>query len=57
MPDKELKEVDNAEKKEGINVTFTCQCCNRVRPLKEMRSITRFVPVLIVCRDCEKALR
>ena len=54
MPDKQLGE---AQKKEGIEISFKCQCCDRIRPLKEMRSITRFLPVLVVCRDCEKALR
>jgi hypothetical protein len=57
MPDKELAGADKTEKKEGIEVTFRCQCCNCIRPLKEMRSVTRFLPVLIVCRECEKALR
>jgi hypothetical protein len=57
MPDKELQEADKSEKKEGIEVTFRCQICDRMRPIKEMRSITRFTPVLVVCSDCAKALR
>jgi hypothetical protein len=54
MPEKQLKE---SGKKESIEVTFRCQCCNRMRPLKEMRSVTRFLPVLVVCSECDKALR
>ena len=54
MPDKQLKEAD---KKAGIEVAFKCQCCNRMRPLKEMRSVTRFSPVLVVCSECDKVLR
>jgi hypothetical protein len=54
MPDKELREPG---KKESIEVTFICQCCKRTRPLKDMRTVTRFLPVLVVCRECEKAMR
>jgi len=54
MPDKQVKEAD---KKGSIEVNFKCQCCNRMRPLKEMRSVTRFVPVLVVCSECDRALR
>jgi len=54
MPDKQVKE---AEKKESIAINFKCQCCGKMRPLKEMRSVTRFVPVLVVCSECDKVLR
>ena len=54
MPDKQVKEAD---KKGSIEVTFKCQCCGRTRPLKEMRGIARFSPLLIVCSECDKALR
>ena len=57
MPEKELKDNDKAGAKSDTGITFVCQCCDKIRPLKDMRSVTRFVPVLIVCRDCEKFLR
>ena len=57
MPDNELQKADKTRKTEGIKVTFRCQSCGRTRPLKEMRNITRFVPALIVCSECAKALR
>ncbi len=57
MPEKELKGADKASKKRPLKVTFRCQYCKRLRPLEEMRSVTRFLPVLIMCRDCEKKIR
>jgi ribosomal protein S14 len=38
-------------------IKFRCRRCGRVRPLSEMRSVTRFLPVLIVCKDCARELR
>jgi hypothetical protein len=57
MPEKKPEETDKTENKTPIKVVFKCQCCNKNRPLKEMRSITRFIPVLVVCSECEKILR
>ena len=54
MPDKQVKESD---KKDSVAVNFRCQCCSKMKPLKEMRSVTRFVPVLVVCSECDKVLR
>jgi ribosomal protein S14 len=38
-------------------IKFRCRRCGRERPLSEMRSVARFLPVLIVCRDCARELR
>lgn len=38
-------------------ITFKCQRCEKDKPLKDMVSISRFRPVLIVCRDCAKEMR
>jgi transcription elongation factor Elf1 len=38
-------------------IKFHCRRCGRERPLSEMRSVTRFLPVLIVCKDCARELR
>ncbi len=50
---KEAKEV----KQKPRAITFRCQQCEKLKPIQEMTSITRFRPVLIVCRDCAKQLR
>ena len=57
MPDKESKGAEKAVSKDSIKVNFKCQCCKKTRPLSEMRSVTRFLPALVVCRECEKLLR
>ncbi len=46
-----------AGKTADIAVTFKCRVCEKEKPLQEMRSVTRFVPVLIVCQDCARKLR
>lgn len=45
-------------KKPGLpEITFTCPRCNKKSPLEDMRNITRFIPMLIVCKQCEKEIR
>jgi hypothetical protein len=39
------------------DIKFKCRRCGRERPLSEMRSVSRFLPALIVCVDCAKDLR
>jgi predicted SprT family Zn-dependent metalloprotease len=46
-----------AKKKKQQEIFFRCQRCETLRPLEDMRSVTRFIPVLIVCKKCEKELR
>lgn len=38
-------------------VSFKCRRCGQQKPLSDMRSVTRFLPVLIVCKDCARELR
>ena len=45
------------KKTKKTEITFRCQRCDTLRPLEDMRSITRFIPVLIVCKKCEKEMR
>ncbi len=46
------------EKKETKKqVTFKCKCCGEVKPLDEMRVITRFFPPIMACLECEKKMR
>jgi ribosomal protein S14 len=44
-------------KKPPEEIKFRCRRCGREKPLSEMRSVVRFLPVLIVCMDCAKDLR
>jgi hypothetical protein len=57
MAEEKTKQGTGKEKKEAQEITFTCWRCQRQRPISEMRSVTRFSPVLIVCRDCQKEMR
>lgn len=53
----EIKEADKVKRQKPLEITFKCQRCKKRRKLEDMRSVTRFVPVLIVCRECEKEMR
>jgi hypothetical protein len=52
----ELQETGKAKRQEPLEITFKCQRCMKRKRLEEMRTVTRFVPVLVVCRDCEKEI-
>jgi len=53
----ESKGADKAKRKMPEEVTFKCQGCDKYKPLEEMRVVTRFFPLLVLCRDCEKEMR
>ena len=53
----EIVKEDKAKKQKPREITFKCQRCEKTRPLKEMVSVTRFRPVLVVCQDCAKEMR
>jgi NAD-dependent SIR2 family protein deacetylase len=53
----ELKRGEKAKRQRPGEITFRCQSCERQKPLEEMRVITRFFPMLVVCRDCQKEMR
>ena len=36
--------------------TFKCRLCGKEKPVEDMRTITRFNPVMLVCRDCARSL-
>ena len=44
-------------KKMAPEITFKCRRCGLEKPLSDMRSVTRFLPVLVVCKDCARELR
>jgi transcription elongation factor Elf1 len=51
------KEEEKTKKEKPREIKFKCQRCQREVPLGEMVSITRFRPVLIVCRNCAEEMR
>ena len=53
----ESKSAAKAKKETTAEVMFKCQLCGKDRPVSEMKLITRFRPVVVVCRECEKTLR
>ena len=52
-----IQDTDKVKRQKPLGITFKCQRCNKRKRLEEMRSVTRFVPMLVVCRDCEKEIR
>ncbi len=57
MAKEELKEADRTKTQEPREIIFRCLRCEGHKPLAEMRVITRFFPLLVVCQECEKELR
>jgi hypothetical protein len=57
MAEKTTKAAGKAKKTEPREITFICRRCEQSKPLAEMRTVTRFVPVLVVCQDCARELR
>lgn len=57
MAKEELKGEDKTKKQKPEKITFRCSSCDKYKPIEEMRAITRFFPLLVVCRDCEKKIR
>ena len=51
------KTAEKVKKPVAPEVTFLCRRCEKRKPLAEMKLVTRFVPVLIVCQDCARELR
>jgi hypothetical protein len=51
------KAEGKAKKPVTPEITFKCRLCEAQKPIAEMKIVTRFRPVVIVCRDCEKGIR
>ena len=56
MPNEASKPENKTKSKGPIEITFRCQSCGKNKPLEDMRVVTRFFPLLVVCRDCEKKM-
>jgi len=48
---------EQSEAKETREISFRCKFCGKTKPLGEIRTLTRFFPPIVVCRDCEKKMR
>ncbi len=55
MAGEESKKAD--KKREPGEITFRCPSCDKYKLVEEMRVITRFFPILVVCQQCEKEMR
>jgi hypothetical protein len=51
------KGASKTKKQETAEVTFKCRSCEAEKPISEMKIVTRFRPVMVVCRECEKKVR
>ena len=49
-------EVEKEESK-AKEVTFKCKFCEKSKPLDEMVVLTRFFPLIVACKDCERKMR
>jgi hypothetical protein len=57
MSAEDVKGGIKAKKDAAPEVKFKCQLCDKEKPISEMKTITRFRPVVVVCRECEKDVR
>ena len=57
MSAEDVKGGTKAKKDAVLEVKFKCQLCDKEKPISEMKTITRFRPVVVVCRECEKNVR
>ena len=57
MAEGESEKTDESRKQEAGEITFRCQSCDKYTLLEEMRVVTRFFPLIVVCRECEKQMR
>jgi hypothetical protein len=57
MAGEESKGGTKVKKETTTEVTFKCRLCEKEKPISDMKLITRFRPVVIVCRECESELR
>jgi len=57
MAEAKPRSVIKSKKSAPKNVTFKCRLCEKQKPISEMKVITRFRPIIVICRDCEKGIR
>lgn len=57
MPGKSTKTDAKVKKPKPREITFLCRRCEKHKPISQMVTVTRFIPALIVCKDCARELR
>jgi hypothetical protein len=57
MSAEEAKGGVKAKKDALLEVMFKCSLCQKEKPLSDMKTIARFRPIVVVCRECEKDVR
>ncbi|MDD5511142.1 MAG: hypothetical protein PHI12_10085 [Dehalococcoidales bacterium] len=55
MTDDAVEET-RTERKETREIIFKCKYCGRTLPFSEMKTLTRFFPTVIACRDCAEKM-
>lgn len=56
MTTEAVKRNQTAAKETG-EVAFKCKYCGRTWLLAEMRTLTRFFPPIVACRDCAEKMQ
>lgn len=57
MTEKTTKSESKEKRTKFEEITFFCRRCEKHKPISEMRTVTRFIPALLVCADCARELR
>ena len=57
MAETKEKAAAKVKKTTPAEVMFKCRLCEMQKPISEMKIITRFRPVIVICQDCEKTVR
>jgi transcription elongation factor Elf1 len=57
MAEAKSRSETRSRKSASGDVTFKCRLCEKQKPISEMKVITRFRPVIVICRDCEKEIQ
>jgi len=57
MTTEKVKKEQKSKTKRTKEITFRCRFCGRSKRIDEMRVMTRYFPLLVACRDCEKEMR
>jgi len=56
MKAREVRKKEKAQAKGTKEITFKCRFCGGSKPLDEVIVLSRFFPLLVACRDCEKEI-
>jgi hypothetical protein len=54
---KRPQEREQSGSDELKEITFKCKYCGEIKPLDDMRTVTRFFPPVVACSDCAKKMR